>query len=71
MSDLCWRCEEQLKKLVDMGEVVRKGFTWIHCHHYPKEKEKCWCERVGKNIISYDGVVWHIPKHCPECGRSL
>ena len=38
MSELCWKCREFM-------EAVRfQNTSYIHCHHEPKEKPKCWCE---------------------------
>ena len=75
-EDLCWKCKDKLEHgnfgvLADLGQ-------FLHCHHEPKEKPKCWCERVGgihlfSAYIRFEGHE-EMPIRmyfCPECGRPL
>ncbi len=64
-SELCWECKEKARGYVRLN-------PWVHCHHEPKEKSKCWCMRnsgPGKHSIIGDETVKVI--FCPECGRML
>lgn len=63
MSDLCWKCREKIPTSMSCLWDV------LHCHHEPKEKEKCWCET---NSCYFDAMAGtHKPKFCPECGKKL
>ncbi len=78
MSDLCWKCREY-----PYGETtsVDRDSPWVHCHHEPKEKAKCFCEyeRVTRtDMVSAqekvgDKIVEHFRRvnFCPQCGRCL
>jgi hypothetical protein len=70
-KDLCWECRKDLHSMVINGSD--------HCHHEPKEKEKCWCEPLIDPTEKYTVVLNNRSgreevlrlKFCPECGRSL
>ena len=69
-NELCWKCRDFILEHHFSKDFFDGPF---HCHHEPKEKEKCWCE-----ICFYDREIKHYPsgyvikaKFCPECGRSL
>ena len=67
MSDLCWKCREKIGHI----NGVECSFAWTHCHHEPKEKEKCWCDgSTGKEIWYNEKDKWKI-SFCPVCGRKL
>ena len=75
-NDLCWKCKEWL---------LTQGVNWVsfndphlHCHHEPKERPKCWCEKAHVNSIAgYPHQVGSHPLNtatfnfCPECGGKL
>jgi hypothetical protein len=75
MSDnLCWKCREFAQKQHwDLADPS------LHCHHEPKEKQKCWCERfprgnfhVGhKSGLHEEDLEFNKINFCPECGRKL
>ncbi len=75
-TELCWKCRE--KWIAVMGDNLDCN-PLIHCHHEPKEKEKCWCEDEYRKInldCGYRGKLRLnevlIEMHfCPQCGRSL
>jgi hypothetical protein len=69
---LCWKCKEQFHLWVGSGA------PWVHCHHEPKEKPKCWCEykhdlKQEKVILQWlpgENKAFDI-SFCPVCGRKL
>ena len=64
MSDkLCLKC------LTDWKENVNCLPSWLHCHHEPKEKAKCWCESPMDTRLSADESL--SINFCPECGKKL
>ncbi len=66
-KDLCYKCLELFNADYPM---VKRIHSWLHCHHEPKEKEKCWCEHHPNREVFYNGN-WHKASYCPECGTPL
>lgn len=76
MTDtLCWKCREDFdRRCHDYGLDGYFANHFLHCHHEPKEKKKCWCEGdMGLVQIKVDQreSVWHRATYCPECGKKL
>ncbi len=75
---LCWKCREKFGGMYD-SHASLKDFPFFHCHHSPKEKEKCWCEDEYRKInldCGYRGKLRLnevlIEMHfCPQCGSKL
>ncbi len=76
---LCWKCKESLRELYTKESFlkVRNREPWIHCHHEPGKKPKCWCvDKVNgtKTFVetfgSLNGEVIY-PDFCPQCGNKL
>ncbi len=73
--NLCWECQKEM----DLQGYVRPH-PWVHCHHEPKEKPKCWCEYDLEKKLQLNyaepyypsriGVAYK-PTYCPDCGRKL
>ncbi len=70
---LCWKCKKELteieKKFYGYGSTI-----WWHCHHEPKEKPKCWCEKIGTRAFPqcfYLECQNGILNFCPQCGEKL
>lgn len=62
-EDLCWECRQDL-----MYYDVKKSY---HCHHEPKEKKRCWCERGASRAKLWDGRDYVMTDYCPQCGKKL
>lgn len=66
-SELCWECRDWMKN----SHLLKDPY--LHCHHDPKEKPKCWCERHSHFLGDY---TLHeneklILIFCPQCGKKL
>ncbi len=59
-------CDECLKFSKDNKLEI---FPDTHCHHEPKEKEKCWCDLPKEE--RYTVVQGHFASFCLECGKPL
>ncbi len=86
-SELCKEClvaiARMSSKLCLTPDMEKLLFLISHCHHEPKEKQKCWCEGYGKGEIKLDvarmvDFTFHgritapvYVRFCPECGRKL
>lgn len=88
---LCWKCKQVLDGLNEDKDVppsIKMALPLIsHCHHEPKKKPKCWCERdyihdgcrrkfvvvelIDKNVGHEYRDALCPFLHCPECGRPL
>jgi len=66
MSDLCWKCKQEMTAH-ELGCIQ----GWSHCHHEPKEKEKCWCEYGDRVLYNPNGFAYAMVKFCPQCGKKL
>ena len=73
---LCWKCRERFKG--SGNPYIDTIVDTLHCHHEPKEKEKCWCEYDYKNPFYVEcsdadqpDVKSYRIKFCPVCGRKL
>jgi len=77
METLCWKCKEQLETVrINRLKVTDYTLGFLHCHHEPKEKPKCWCEqsdiKIYFDIVRCLERLSNMPaKYCPECGRKL
>jgi hypothetical protein len=68
-KDLCRKCLKYHKNKFGDEEV----WPDQHCHHEPKEKEKCWCAEPLNFGITYhriDDKGINI-NFCPQCGKPL
>jgi len=76
---LCWECRERwgdhLTDKSNLDRLLEVDKPWLHCHHEPKEKAKCWCEGdrallYAKSITTICGNAVEI-NFCPQCGKKL
>lgn len=77
---LCWRCKEAWcnGQVVSGEENILKRMPYLHCHHLPKEKTRCWCDG-GSTIDLMDDGVAKISIHgelvernfCIKCGKPF
>jgi len=67
---LCWMCIEYWES--EYRALPRVIPPYVHCHHEPKEKPKCWCEEgmIGRERWVSLGRAVKVD-FCPECGRKL
>jgi hypothetical protein len=78
---LCWKCREWLEWSIARGlrHPAVKEDPSSHCHHEPREKEKCWCERGTTRFVrlerycdgGWESSAAFRSKFCPGCGRKL
>ena len=69
MSDLCDKClKEWWEKERDMNGYVKLIPVATHCHHEPKEKEKCWCQKFEEDSVI---KIYANQFYCHQCGRKL
>jgi hypothetical protein len=75
---LCWKCREKWEKEHGVAGLSPDIWSWLHCHHEPKEKEKCWCELTGGidsrgrfrgHCIAFEGGTTCPIIYCRECGK--
>jgi hypothetical protein len=83
-KDLYWKCKEEVNaKFPAWNRFGCEEFSsWLHCHHEPREKEICQCQKYRfdaisayatmKDNLSCTNLQIAIPANfCPECGRKL
>jgi hypothetical protein len=74
-KELCGECREKIiglfATLTPMGE--RQVEEVFHCHHEPKEKEKCIClTMTAKEVLGYSEFLEQLYDiTCKKCGRKL
>lgn len=75
-KDLCEECKFDYE--IRFGHTNQPFISyqkWAHCHHEPKEKQKCWCEMTEdsspKRVKVWDGLGYVPLNFCPECGRRI
>ncbi len=67
-QELCWKCKEGLAGVAFS--------VYLHCHHKPKEKTKCWCVNLfhaGGILTKETNTIFGFVSlnFCPQCGRNL
>lgn len=72
-EDLCWKCREDfMVRCHDYGLDGYFADHFLHCHHEPNEKPKCWCEEMNctPGYRQLNQTVVFV-SFCPECGKKL
>jgi hypothetical protein len=70
-NELCWKCRDYYLNKYGSNCYFTPN---QHCHHEPKEKEKCWCEYAEKERTGRyptKGALGFKALYCPECGKKL
>jgi hypothetical protein len=73
-NKLCYKCMEKWEGYWEPGMRRSDYSPWLHCHHEPKERPKCWCEdNSTMKIERYRGFNWEPFKvnFCPQCGKGM